>query len=129
VANTHGVFGIGNGVIEKVLLSPISFIATTVNLYSVEFFNSEIVNVLVAGPVIFGSLLCGRDITLYPVIGVFPLNSGGSQLMIAVPGPGVTVIFVGEVGTVLISSTHVNDGVGEDGKEFPIELIATTLYV
>ena len=130
-ATTVGLFGRGYGVAVNVLVIPIAFIARTTKLYTDASFKPVIVIDLSVEAAKLGFLLSGVQMILYPVIGEFPSERGGVQLIIALLGPGDPLILAGSPGTVgaEFDEPSVTELLWSDDGEFPTTDVAITIAV
>ena len=101
-------------------LSPISFVAETVNVYSVPFESLSIVASVVLAESIFTWLEPGVTVTVYPVTALPPFDPGALQVTVALPSPADAETLVGASGTPL-TMTELED---LDAVPSPTELIA-----
>jgi hypothetical protein len=67
----------------------------------------------------------GETVTVYEVIGLVPVKSGGDQLIVADVSPAVAATLIGEDGAVG-AVEGVTEFEGEDTGPMPDELLATT---
>ena len=118
-----GVAGVtGDGVIVDEEL-PEAFIAVTVNVTGVPLVRLVKVAVETSAPTVIG--LPTEGVTVYPVIGELPLETGGFHETVAELIPGTVVMPVGAPGSEADGVT----GVVEEVKELPRAFMATTVNV
>ena len=104
-------------------LDPIALVATTRKVYAVPFVRPVTMCVVAVVPALLSTPPAGVEVTVYPVIALPPLLTGGVKLTLACAFPPVAVTEVGAPGTV--AGVTLFDAA--DGALEPAALVATTV--
>jgi hypothetical protein len=81
------------------------------------------------GPAVFGSLLSGTQITLYPVMAAPPFDTGGVQLIVADATPAIPVTPRTAEGGPVVGAVGVAESETAEATELPTAFLETTVNV